>query len=247
MLILLIRRGAFAALVATLLVLPASAMASNSYVLKHPKREHCRVHYLRRSKTVRVKIHGRRVKRRRIVCVFRRPVPVTPVGQPKLLPLPPPPSPAPSPPSPAPVPFTPVPLPNEGPFATKTLLRALFVKGSCPSEGAEGTGEAEVCEWKVGYTTRNGNGEAPPGPGPILRVLIPPEPEQTLDIPSETTIQVRWVTNASKECELSIAAEGTVRASGKCDPKDPRAILTASYGQPATGWLASTSVEVTVR
>jgi hypothetical protein len=64
-----------------LATLPTSAVAAKEYVLKHPKREHCKAHYVRKTKTVRKKIHGRRVKVHKTVCVHRAPstaAPVTP-------------------------------------------------------------------------------------------------------------------------------------------------------------------------
>src|SRR5437660_1655829 len=57
--------------VLTLAAFAPVATASREYVLKHPKREHCRLHYIKRVKTVRTKVHGRTVKRHRTVCVRR--------------------------------------------------------------------------------------------------------------------------------------------------------------------------------
>jgi hypothetical protein len=53
-------------------VLAASATAaatSKEYVLKHPKHEHCKSHYVKKTKTVRRKVHGHVVKVRETVCV----------------------------------------------------------------------------------------------------------------------------------------------------------------------------------
>ena len=62
------------AVAAVSLAVPAGASAQQ-YVLKHPKREHCRVHYVRKVETV--KVHGRKVKE--TVCVYHAPAaPVTP-------------------------------------------------------------------------------------------------------------------------------------------------------------------------
>jgi hypothetical protein len=61
--------------------LPTSAVAAKEYVLKHPKREHCKAHYVRKTKTVRKKIHGHGVKVHETVCVHktsRTAAPVTP-------------------------------------------------------------------------------------------------------------------------------------------------------------------------
>jgi hypothetical protein len=70
----------FVAVAAAVLVLPSSALASKEYVLKHPKREHCRVHYVRKSKTVHRRIHGHRVKVHETVCVYKPPATPVPLA-----------------------------------------------------------------------------------------------------------------------------------------------------------------------
>lgn len=49
--------------------LGGTAMAAKEYVLKHPKREHCKAHYIKKTRTV--KQHGRKVKR--TVCQYVAP------------------------------------------------------------------------------------------------------------------------------------------------------------------------------
>lgn len=49
----------------------ASASTNKSYVLKHPNREHCKVHYVRTVK--RAKVHGKRVQQ--VWCVYSPPKP----------------------------------------------------------------------------------------------------------------------------------------------------------------------------
>jgi hypothetical protein len=63
------------------LAFPAAASASTGkqYVLKHPKHEHCRAHYVKRVEQV--KVHGRRVKE--TFCVYQAPKPA-----PTLAPMP---------------------------------------------------------------------------------------------------------------------------------------------------------------
>ena len=60
-----------AAVLATCLLTPVLAAASpaRQYLLKHPKREHCRAHYVKRNKTVKVKQHGHTRTVRRTFCV----------------------------------------------------------------------------------------------------------------------------------------------------------------------------------
>jgi hypothetical protein len=72
--------GVLAILAVGLVVAPASATASASasntpaseYRLRHPARGHCRAHYQRVTRTVRVHRHGRRLRIRRTFCVRRR-------------------------------------------------------------------------------------------------------------------------------------------------------------------------------
>ncbi len=64
------------------LAFPAAASASPArhYVLKHPKREHCKAHYVRQTEKVKKPKHGYTVKVKETFCVFRapKPGPVTP-------------------------------------------------------------------------------------------------------------------------------------------------------------------------
>ncbi len=58
-------------LACALSVLASSSLAStaNRYTLRHPKREHCRSHYMRKVVTVKRRIHGHAKKVRHTVCV----------------------------------------------------------------------------------------------------------------------------------------------------------------------------------
>jgi len=61
-----------ASLVLAALAFPVCASASvRQYVLKHPNREHCKAHYVKRVE--RVKVHGRKVKE--TFCVYQAPKP----------------------------------------------------------------------------------------------------------------------------------------------------------------------------
>ncbi len=67
-----IRAATLALLTAVGVVLAASATAAattKEYVLKHPKREHCKSHYVEKHKTVHRKVKGHTVKVRETVCV----------------------------------------------------------------------------------------------------------------------------------------------------------------------------------
>ena len=64
------------------------------YVLKHPKREHCKAHYVRKSKTVGEKVHGHRIEVRETVCEsYVMPAAASPAPSPAPTPTPTPASP----------------------------------------------------------------------------------------------------------------------------------------------------------
>ena len=74
-----------AAAVATCLVLQSVAAASpaRQYLLKHPSRQHCKAHYVKRRKTVKVKQHGRTRKIKATFCVHAgRPLTLVPILKP---------------------------------------------------------------------------------------------------------------------------------------------------------------------
>jgi hypothetical protein len=56
-------------LVVAFFALGGTAIAAKQYVLKHPKHEHCKTHYVKKTKTI--KKHGHKVKE--IVCVYVAP------------------------------------------------------------------------------------------------------------------------------------------------------------------------------
>ena len=64
----------------------AAASPARQYLLKHPARQHCKAHYVKRSKTVKVKSHGRTKKIKETFCVrvagYEKPVVLTPVLKP---------------------------------------------------------------------------------------------------------------------------------------------------------------------
>ena len=64
----------------------AQAKPVKRYVLRHPAHQRCRAHYARRVITVRKRVHGRRVRMRQVVCVYKPQVvhssPSLPLGAP---------------------------------------------------------------------------------------------------------------------------------------------------------------------
>ena len=99
----------------------ASASTVKQYVLKHPRREHCRTHYVKKVELVKKREHGKLVKVKETFCVYRA---AKPTPAPVL---------APAPPTPA---STPVPAPTPAPTLTPTftILTTLEL-------GGLGTGE----------------------------------------------------------------------------------------------------------
>jgi len=79
------------ALIAIALSLASSGIAqAKQYVLKHPKREHCKAHYVRKVEHVKKREHGRLVKVKETVCVYAAPKPSVKVAPtPPLAALPP--------------------------------------------------------------------------------------------------------------------------------------------------------------
>ena len=62
----------------------ASTKPAKRYVLKHPKHEHCKAHYVKKIETVKKREHSRAVKLRETVCVYVKPKPAatTPASTP---------------------------------------------------------------------------------------------------------------------------------------------------------------------
>lgn len=74
------RRLVISAFLAPALLAPAGAQAANRYLLKHPKHEHCKAHYVRHVK----RVHGKR----RVYCVHVAPTKAAPIAPPTPAPAP---------------------------------------------------------------------------------------------------------------------------------------------------------------
>jgi hypothetical protein len=86
------RAVTIAAMACALTVAASSSWASapSRYILRHPKREHCKRHYARRVVTIKKRVHGHTRKVRVTVCVRVHriiPKPVVPQPQPVLAPI----------------------------------------------------------------------------------------------------------------------------------------------------------------
>ncbi len=134
--------------IAVALIVPTGAQAApvKQYVLKHPKREHCRAHYVKKVERVKKREHGRTVKVRETVCVHVAPKPAAKV----VAPAPPvvtvAPTPAPSPSAPA----TPTPEP---PHIIPTTTTESVSNGWCETVEVPGYYPTHLCHYVITATT----------------------------------------------------------------------------------------------
>lgn len=88
-------RATILVLAALIFTAAASASAVKRYMLKHPKRDHCRAHYVRKVEKVKKRERGKTIRAEETFCVYQAPKPTS--------------TPTPSPtPSPAPTPAPPL-------------------------------------------------------------------------------------------------------------------------------------------
>jgi hypothetical protein len=207
------------------------------YVLKHPKREHCEAHYIKKIETVKTRIHGRTKRLHETVCVY-----VVPKTAPSTTPSS---TPAPAPVASAPT-ITSTPTPEL--FATSTTLSATpDATSGCTNSG---NSEYEFCEYTITYSTANSHGETPPGIGAALESRIPPTTiAEPTTVSSGSVLRVAWFINLHNECVIyaTINHTNTEAVDGTCERVNPRIVLTANYAHPASGWLASQSEPVTIK
>jgi hypothetical protein len=217
-------------ILAILVMVPIALATSKQYVLKHPKHEHCKAHYIRKTRTVKERGH----KTKQIVCQYVAPKPTTPLMSVTT--------------TPASVPgTTPTSIPVPEPFATTTTLSAtLDATGGCEHSGVN---ENEFCEYTVTYSTANSHGEAPPGTDSVLESRVPPAAiAEPIAVPSGSLLRVSWFINLHSECVIyaTINHTNTEAVDGTCERVNPRIVLTVNYAHPAPGWLASQSEPMTL-
>lgn len=150
---------ACAVFLALFLALGGTAIAAKQYVLKHPKHEHCKAHYVKKTKTVK--------RHREILCVYVVPPPADPAP---VVPAPVTPAPVVAAPTPAPVVPTP-PAPEEpakpvGPFTTTTTLKVSSPE-ECKIESIGGVGSVNSCFYTVSASVE-GNKEVLTSPSPTF-------------------------------------------------------------------------------
>jgi hypothetical protein len=210
-------------ILAILIAVPVALATNKQYVLKHPKHEHCKAHYVKKIKYVRE--HGHKIKQD--VCQFIVPQSTTPTPT-KMEPE----------------------LPKEEakmPIATTTTLTATSEKECKPVEGANK--KFSICTYTVTYQTVNSKGEAVPGETIIKEHVPPSQEERKLAISSGTVVSIGWsasLSSFSTECSLNSVINKVEQPSYACEKQNPREILVAEY-IPASGYLASQSESITLQ
>jgi hypothetical protein len=111
----------------------ATATSHHKYVLKHPKREHCKAHYVKRVKRIKAHRKGRVVRVRKTFCVWVAPrKPGTPVQ--------------PTPPAPQPTP------PTSQPTTTTLTIKPR----GCEFFSYEFGASVQICEYILGVSITDG-------------------------------------------------------------------------------------------
>lgn len=196
------------------------AATPKSYVLKHPKREHCKAHYTKKTRVV--KKHRHKVKQ--TVCLYVAPKSPTKTES--------------STPAPtttttsAPITTTPTPI------STTTTLTAT------PYKECSTVLPFIACFYTITYSTVNSKGEAAPGEIIIKEHVPPSQEERKVAIPSGAEVSV-WASLKSG-CSLNSTINKVEQPSYACESQNPREILVAEY-IPASGYLASKSEPVTLQ
>jgi hypothetical protein len=195
------------------------AASAKQYVLKHPKREHCKAHYIKKTETT--KKHGHKIKQ--TVCIYVAPKSTTPTK-------------------------TESPKEEiKTPIATTTKLTATPEKECSTAEGPNK--KFGICTYIVTYYTVNGNGEPAPGETIIKEHVPPSQEERKVAISSGSVVSIGWSaseSSLSSECSLNSVINKVEQPSYSCEKQNPREILVAEY-IPASGYLASKSEPVTLQ
>jgi hypothetical protein len=167
------------ALFCALLALAASAWATapKQYLLKHPKHEHCKANYVKKTESVKKHVHGNTEKVRETFCVYVAPKPATSV-----LPYSQTSTPVPTPP---PTP-TPAPTPPPEPKLIPSIMRLEIPRATGPEcETSNVLGGSQVrCLFNVKWSISTTEGVALNSPFPTFTVTNPGAPGQVWTFPS---------------------------------------------------------------
>jgi hypothetical protein len=178
-----------AAALLALVLLGGTAFAAKQYVLKHPTHEHCKAHYVKKTKIIKKHEHGRTVKVHEILCVYVAPrkAPVEsppPVETTPVVPTPSAPTPAPTPPEPVKEPTKPV-----GPLATTTTL-TVSEPEECKAESIGGIGSDNWCLYTVSVNVKSGGTEVT-SPSPVFVFTNPATPKTGYTVSGVNSFRIR--------------------------------------------------------
>lgn len=206
------------------LVLPTGAQAATShYVLKHPKREHCRAHYVRRVEHIRV--HGHRIAQTYCLRVVE-PVHVLPPPAAPIL---------------APPPATPsVPTPTPAPTTTPTFTFATTL-----ALGGLGTGEPRYNPVSVSVDQQ--------GAGPGQGVVGVPVTVTLIDYTTGVVLGSFVEASHGESCDIVNELQGNnwvLRGEAVLNPACPLGTIVSTANDPidigasfagGSGYAASSS------
>lgn len=201
----------------------ASAAPVKQYVLKHPKHEHCKSHYIKKTRTV--KEHGHKVKQ--TICEYVAPKPTTS--------------------SPTKIESEAPKEEAKAPMTTTTTLTATPEKECNPVDGGNNT--FGLCTYTVTYSTVNSKGEAVPGETIIKEHVPPSQEERKVSISSGAVVSIGWEasdSSLSAECWINSVINKVEQPKYGCEKQNPRELLVAEY-IPAAGYVASKSEPVTLQ
>ena len=191
----------------------AAATPKHQYVLKHPKREHCKAHYMKKMKMVRVRRRGKVVRVRKTICVWVAP-------QKAGTPVQPPPQPTPP-----------------APQATTTTL-TVKPRG-CEFFSYEFGATAQVCEYILIVSVSDSAGVSVPSPTTTLTFTNAARPGESWTVPGAVEVGIVSDYQCFGECATSIYrttldALGQVRKIEIADVHEGGAwSVVAAYGGSA--------------
>ena len=199
-----------------MLAAAAPAVASKEYVLKHPTHEHCRTHYVKKSKTIKKRVHGQTEKLHETVCVYVAPKSTT--GAPSTQPV--------STPTPTYTP-TPAPTPAPNPIATVTQLEVGPAE-ECINENL-GFATVNLCYFEVSASVGSAEGVAL-GP-PTFTFTNESEPGKTWTVSGKASFRLEITVERSASIEVTSAVirSPTFQSIGSTAHGIGRWAVSASY------------------
>lgn len=232
------------------LTLPAvaSATAPQQYLLRHPKREHCKVHYLKRTVVIKKHANGRTLKVSETLCLLVKspPTSTTPAATPPAAASPPvalgaaPTTPATPPPSPSP---EPAPTKPSGPLATTTTL-TLSPPEECKLESLGMFGSNDWCLYAVSASIVGADGTPVTTPTPAFVFANPGEPATEWIVSGTDAVRLEVSVGRVQSTVATTVSVPGVGIIGEA-PGEADWSIFATYAGSST-WAASSSATQTV-